>query len=417
MDHESETLQSIINFFVGSKDFNGIPLMALLGEFPLEKSELIDILTYLIRNGEISLNFDDNPHILRFPALPSEDQIARLSEADIRYICIYPTTSVLRKAVKPAKYRGRPFTRRLALGEPQLSYASFDLTTLEAYRNDPRYYYENDDISGFIGIRDETGGMLNRDQVLIESFGFSYDEHYNRAVAVFLRYLSNLSPEHQQIWNAKILHGDYKLHPDYFRSSIRGEFYEGVSIFDAFIGELHVINEMCKLMGRPPLFRQELTDAQKPREFCFLIRPTLREFNNFVLTLDKAISENISREFFQNDVPFTTEETRHDGKIVVTTKGTIKILEDWLKQKFRTPDQTPLDEMISTFKEVRKLRQQPAHATNEDAFDPIYFQRQRDLMTRAYTSIRSIRLIFTNHPKVREYEVPDWLQTGKIWTY
>ena len=96
----------------------------------------------------------------------------------------------------------------MVLGEPKLSFDSFDLSILEFYRNDPRYYYRTDGISGWISVKDKfyhSDQMPKSDKVILESFGFSYDESMNRAVAVFLIYLSRLSPQHQQIWNAKIL--------------------------------------------------------------------------------------------------------------------------------------------------------------------------------------------------------------------
>ena len=68
-------------------------------------------------------------------------------------------------------------------------------------------------------------------------------------------------------------------------------------------------------------------------------------------------------------------------------------------------------------KKVRILRQQPAHKIKEDVFDQKYFKEQRKLILNAYTGIRTIRLIFANHLKVRvaDIDIPDWLQEGKIW--
>ena len=45
--------------------------------------------------------------------------------------------------------------------------------------------------------------MREHDQVLLQTFGFAYDKDLKRAVAVFLRYLHDLSPEHQRVWAAK----------------------------------------------------------------------------------------------------------------------------------------------------------------------------------------------------------------------
>jgi hypothetical protein len=98
--------------------------------------------------------------------------------------------------------------------------------------------------------------------------------------------LADLTPEHQQIWKGKELTGDYALHPDYYRNSILGEWGTKVSIFEAFIEEMKIINRMAEKMGRPPLFRNDFSEGGKPREFGFLVRPTLKEFNSFVLLLD-----------------------------------------------------------------------------------------------------------------------------------
>ena len=423
MSKRNNVLRKITEFYLSSRDFNGLPVRNIVQVFRLEESELKNILTSLIQEEKISLTFGDiqpNPHIKAFREEPKEKQIERLQGSDLEYICAYPSCMHLKEVVDPSKYQDRPFTLRLALGEPQLSFESFGLSVLEFYRNDPRYSYINSDITGSICVSSEyfeSEKMPLSDQVLLQHFGFSYDSELNRAVAVFLIYLSRLSPQHQQIWNANIVQGDYKLHPDYFRTLIQGEFPEGVSIFIAFAEELHHINEMCKLMHRPPLFKNELGGNKEPRGFCFLIRPTSKEYYEFVHLLDKAISDNINRKFFLNDVQFEYDEDRSDGKVIVRQKGTIQILDEWLRLKFIPEDTKPMEDMIDTFKEIRQLRQYPAHFIDDDVFDQKYIKQQRELIIRAYSGIRLIRLIFENFPDVKGYEIPDYIKSGKIWTY
>ena len=69
-------------------------------------------------------------------------------------------------------------------------------------------------------------------------------------MAVFLRDLHKLEGEQQEHWKRHVLAGEYQLHPDYYRTSILGDFSQGVSIFDAFLEEKRQINAMCDLMGR-----------------------------------------------------------------------------------------------------------------------------------------------------------------------
>jgi hypothetical protein len=412
-------LHAITQHYLESKDFNGISLKKLQEIIGISQSELIIELIPLIDDGKISINFGDrhpNPHIKAFDPEPPIEQIKKINKCDFRHTCAYPEKKHLRAVVDLQQYRDRPFTLRLALGESQLSYLSFDLSVLESYRNDPRYRYSNDDIHGAIGLTDEAfhaESVRQSDRILLESFSFSYDSHLNRAAAAFLIYLSRLTPEHQQIWNAKLLDGNYFLHPEYLLSS-SGHFPENESIFNAFIQELQIINEMCVAMGKPPIFRIDFTTESKPRGFSFLIRPTEKEFQDFVQLLDKMLSDNINKDFFRGDIPLEEEIERGDGRIEVKQKGTIVLLNEWLRRHFRPHDPQDLDNMITCFKEVRRLRQRPAHALDDNMFDQAIYQRQRKVIFDAYTSVRTLRLILVNHPRCRQVEIPDWLYLGKI---
>lgn len=422
--NKEDLLNEIARYYLESGDFNGLPVRNLISGSGSDRHKLVKALVTLIEEGKVTVVFGDihpNPYIRAFPDEPKENQIEKLNTLALDHACVYPLRDYLREVVAKADYEGKPFTLDLALGVPQLEYRSFDLSVLEFYRNDPRYYYTNDDIQGSISVSDEyfeSEEMPESDQVLLQTFGFSYDENTNRAVAVFVRYLSDLSPEHQQIWKSKELRGHYRLHPDYFRPTILGEFPENVPIFDAFLEELKVINNMCRAMDRPPLFRNDFSDGSRPREFGFLVRPTLKEYNDFVLTLDKMISDNLNKDFFMNEVPYEYDEPREDGKVVVRQKGTLRILEDWLNRSWSAPDRKPLNDMMKVFKDVRKQRQKPAHAIKENVFDQKYFHEQRTLVVKAYKSVRLLRLMFENHPKVpKDYDISSFVKEGKIVTY
>ena len=96
-----------------------------------------------------------NTHIIRLGFEPEEVQIEKLPNPEPIHTCIYPRPLYLREVVDPLKYATEPYKLCLALGEPQLAYRVFDLSVLEAYRNDPRYYYSTDDIRGQIYIKSE----------------------------------------------------------------------------------------------------------------------------------------------------------------------------------------------------------------------------------------------------------------------
>mgnify|MGYP001597920611 CR=1 FL=1 len=117
-----------------------------------------------------------------------------------------------------------------------------------------------------------------------------------------------------------------------------------------------------------------------------------------------------------NDVEYTRDVIRSDGKTININKGTIHIMDEWLN-RIRFPDPEPRQCMIKTFKKIRDMSKYPAHTIKEDVFDQQYFKDQRLLIIDAYQAIRTLRLIFANHPNVKNYKVPEWLYKGLIWTY
>jgi hypothetical protein len=425
---EQESILKIItDFFTSSRDFNGISTTILAEKSGLEWNNFIKVLCSLIEEDLVGVIYSDtslNPHIIRLGFEQKQNQISKLSEEVIKESCTYPCRQHLENIVDKTKYRDMPYSLPLALGEPQLNYRSFDLSVLEAYRNDPCYIYKNNDISGWISVSDdfyESNSIQQKDKILLESFGFAYNNDFDRAVAVFLTYLSSLSPEHQQIWLTKELKGDYRLHPDYYRNSIVGDWGEKLPIFDAFISELYLINQMAEAMKRPKLFRSDFGKygENKPLKFSFLVRPTLAEFNDFVLLLDKMLSENLNKDFFKNEVSFESEIARQDGKIQVQNRGTLQILDDWIRKSFRTSNWEPWGKSIATMRHVRKLRQQPAHAIHENDFNQNYFRQQRKLIIEAFDAVRTLRMLLENHPLVRSsnIDVPIELREGRIWNY
>jgi hypothetical protein len=113
--------------------------------------------------------------------------------------------------------------------------------------------------------------------------------------------------------------------------------------------------------------------------------------------------------------PISIEE-RPDGKVVVRQKGTLSLLEEWMGKYLRPTEPESLDEMFKGFRSVRKLRQKPAHAINDDIFDLKYFKEQRQLVITAYVSVRMLRLVLANHPEVisNPPQIGRHLQRGEI---
>jgi hypothetical protein len=235
-------------------------------------------------------------------------------------------------------------------------------------------------------------------------------------VAAFLRYLNHLSPEQQQSWRRFEVEGDFGLHPDYYRTSILGQFPERVSVFDAFLKEKRIINDMCACMGKPALFRSDYDAYRRPAGFGFLIRPTRAEFSAFCLLLDQLLSDDMDRDFFRGDIEMDERGRMDNGREIVQPKGTIRLLDEWIDEKFRTDDEDFKRDLMTGYRTVRQARQRPAHRVEDNVFDETYYRQQRELIRGAYTSVRTLRQCFANHPRCRDVEVPNWLFEGRIWT-
>lgn len=419
MDRD-EMLDALTSFYLNSHDYNGMAVSSIVKTHG--EAEARECLSSLVGDGLVSVVFGDyhpNPHIKALPSESEEEQREKLTTSKSLHACVYPTTKHLETVVDPGAFSDRPFSLCLALGQAQLEHKAFELSVLELYRNDPRYAYEYGDICGHICIREEFYGknnMKESDEILLESFGFAFDDDDNIFVAAFLRYLSRLSPEHQLIWASKQVNRKTFLHPDYYRTSIVGDFPERLSLFQAVLLEMKTVNDICAAIGRTPLFKDDFAEHRRPREFGYLLRPTSKEYGEFIHLLDKMLSENINREFFASDIAFETEEERGDGKIVLKQKGTIQILNDWLRKEFRTDDWSQIGEMIQTLKHVRTLRQKPAHSIKGNEFDQKYIHEQRKLMIQVYRALKTIRLVLGFHPLSSNIMISRLLEEGQIWS-
>ena len=153
----------------------------------------------------------------------------------------------------------------------------------------------------------------------------------------------------------------------------------------------------------------------RPEGFGFLIRPTQKELHAFLLLLDQLMGDDLNRDFF-NGIEMAEKATTESGRTITVPKGTIQALQEWIDKSIRFNDPKPKDEMLKAFRDIRKLRQKPAHKYEKDVFDEEICETQRETIISAYGAVRTLRLMIANHPKARSHKVPRWLQEAKIWT-
>jgi hypothetical protein len=263
--------------------------------------------------------------------------------------------------------------------------------------------------------------------VLLDTFGIAYTEHNGkreRVVVAYLRYLADLPPKHQQIWRASQVDDACAMNSDYERATVWGAWPLHHSAYAALLAEQVEINKLCALIGKPALFRATHDDGARPAGFGPMLRPTRRNFHDFIHLLDKLVSENINQEFFRGDIPMEEERVREDGRVEVTRSGSLQLLEAWLTSRYRAASSSAegskklVQDALAPFKKVRKLRQKPAHAVEQDEYSRSYPSQQDALVGDVVRGLRILRYILQSHPRTRgRYAPPDWLDGHAIVFY
>lgn len=435
-----ERIENIVyDFFVASSDFNGIPLRNISEKLNIDYENSIDIIKELVKDNIVSIQSSTNPHIIGFQHYPIDSQIHILEEAkkikevvhsfgeitisseDTEYpICLYPSKSYLQKKRDLADFGNALYTKQLALAEPHLTPIFFEIEVLDRYFNDPRFDFKFEDYSGQIScLYDENENPIVReeDQIFLKTFGLGFDENGDRLAVVYLRYLKDLTPEHQIYWKSRQKTGNCKMLEEYHQNTIQGNWTFSYSIFSGFIGEQKCINDLTKLIFTKPLFRKSFENENRPKEFTFFFTPTLKNYNDFILLLDKMISENINKDFFEGKVDFFEFKELENGLVERQSKGTLQLFEEWLTSVFNVKGDGTVSELFKPLRKIRKERQSPAHRINENQYDRQLIEKQKIIMDDIYLVFRNLRNIFHQHPKARDFEIPDWLENGKIKTF
>jgi hypothetical protein len=194
------------NYF-STENFYGTPIYILKGTFKIQSKEFISSLRKAIIDEVLTARFYGEPHIKSFSS-PPKDKILKLFDA-AEYpgqICLFPHETKLFRSKRLTKYRKTPYKLELARGAGLLDYRTFEISVLKHYLNDPRYLCSTDITNGKIRIFENPeyiNSSPDHDQLLIQTFGYAYDNNQNKYITVFLKYLSKLSSEHQYIWSEK----------------------------------------------------------------------------------------------------------------------------------------------------------------------------------------------------------------------
>ncbi len=400
----AELMRLVRERYIGSGEFNGLHIRAKLVEptrapaIGLLKAGLIEVMT-----GADYMNI----HIRPWPSRRSvEDQIQDIEDLDSADygVCLYPTAAGMKGVRLPSKLNGRPYARAMARGKGTLELAYFQFDVLEQYRNDSRFRFSFGDSGASMSLSDEAfedEDVFERDHVGLNHIGFAYDltrydptdadSPIERRVAVFYCDLITLTPEHQRRWETYEVDGtDLEPHPLWWNSQM-GRWPDGVGPFTRIFMELENLNELAILAFGEAMFRS----TDRPAEMGWLLRPSQREWDDFVLQLDKLLSDNLRSEFFKAvDIESVDERGQR--------MGTLKRFERFLQSSGVAEDQAK--KIVSPMALVRNARQGPAHRIRDNLTDRTFVHQQIELLREIYSALGATRHWLATHPKCTDWE-------------
>jgi len=292
----------------------------------------------------------------------------------------------------------------------------FDIHVLEKYFNNPKYYIFYSGYRGSFSIKDEYY-KESKGSEYVKNFGLAYNEENpkKRAIVAFASELSKLSNKAQAYWYSFMFDESENYYPNngFIKNLIHGEWVEDISIFDAMLMEIQVVNSMCTSIGITEMFRKEfnhnsMNKDDMPMHYHIILLPTRDNYYNFINTLEKLVINNIQPQTFIDSGPLIT------GVDIKTTegynKGTLVLLSEWFAQNNNS--RTVEEDIIAPLKKLRKLRQKPAHKLYSNDYNEQIWSDQKELMHLIYSALRGIRLMLANHPLCKDVQIPKTLYEG-----
>lgn len=93
---------------------------------------------------------------------------------------------------------------------------------------------------------------------------------------------------------------------------------------------------------------------------------------------------------------------------------TVVILGAGSSVEFGMPIGKELAADIQPLREVRRARQAPAHTFTKDSFSADYHTKRKQILWDIFNALSNLRRTFAKHPRARQIEIPDWLDSGQI---
>ncbi|MDP7739478.1 hypothetical protein [Mycobacterium paragordonae] len=400
-------LENIISFYLDSRDFNGLPI------YEPDKID-VDAASELVRQGLVQVVSDEdymNPHIRPWPSGRSiEDQVDSLQRIKNNeyMVCLYPTAVAMKDYDFSDRYKDRPYHRRMAEGKGALELAFFRYDVLEPYRNDPRFVFRFNDYGVEIWLNDDLyidESEPEADKTAIDHVGFAYDlskfdkddpdSEIRRLVCALYVDLCKLNSAHQLRWSTYEVEPGPDVAPHHiWWGSQMGHWPDGMGTFERFFFELKTLNKLFADAHRVDL----VSTVDRPDGLGWILRPSQSEFDSFVHQLDKLLSDNLRHKAFDE----LGIARRNDADELI---GSLNRL-DLTLERFGVSE-SARSEVLEPLRNVRRLRQKPAHALRENVTNATFVHHQASLLRDVTTSVELLRRFWQTHPANAGWKEPE----------
>ena len=404
--NKEDVLNEIKDYYINSRDYNGLPVYNMTNYSYNYLCELID-------DGLIEvLNESDvlNPHIKGFKITTNAEKQKSYVSSQDEHSVIYPTQKALMSIPKDPS---SPYSTMMQEGCEQFHITYFSIEILERYVNNPKYLIIDYGYRGSIYLQDEYCEDIS-DYEYVKNYGMSYIEgdKLQRAIGVFVYDLAKLSSSVQMMWKSFELadQDKCKVHAGFVKNLLFGEWVTDVWSLHAILDEMRVINMLCDAINIPHIFNRiygynDPFDTLNGYRNIFL--PTKKNYYNFVSVLEKLLIHNISYKAFISKglLVKPIERMDNDGK----QKGTLLLLSEWLKTNTTVNPEDIDEQIIDPLREIRKIRQIPAHELSSNDYNLDYYEMQFEIIGKALNAIAGIRFILKKNPYTKDVEIPKYL--------
>jgi len=137
--------------------------------------------------------------------------------------------------------------------------------------------------------------------------------------------------------------------------------------------------------------------TERPRELGWLLRPSRRDWHEFIHQLDKLLSENLDGKAL--DAAGAPKKNASGD-----TLGSLNRMQEFMLRHKVRPDAARV--VLKPLRDVREARQLPAHVLKANVTDRTYIHKQVVLLDDVNQSLVAIRGWLSTHPKNRDLPLP-----------